>query len=217
MADRGRTLGTTRGVDSEALPGGVRDFPWRTAVGLAAAYLCAYFGWHWAYVLPLFWVLAHSDERRQRRIWVGLQHEATASAAASHGAESVSWINELLRAVWPMYEAGIGRWARARLQPLLDDSLPTGLGIHTLKIKSFSFGSVEPRRNDGRHRTAPFIFDKVQMVSKSVPDAKTIRWVMLADIRWRAGVAQPLMVLDLQLGPKFLSSLYSVQVRAASK
>ena len=214
MVTAPRTLGRITGRDSESLPAGVVNFPWHVAGGLVVAYLLSCFGWHWAYMLPVFWVLVHSDERRQQRIWAGLQHQAMADAATSHGAETVGWLNELLRAVWPMYEAGIGRWAQGKLQPYFDESIPSGLGIHTLRIKSFSFGSIEPRRSDGRHRTAPFIFDRVQMISKSVPDAKTIRWVLMADVRWRAGSAQPLMLLDLEIGPKFLSSLYSVPVDA---
>ena len=174
MSTAAAALGKVDGVDSEALPQAARqEFPWRFAAALAAAYLFAYFGWHWAYVLPLFWILAHMDERRQRQLWVRLQDEAAARASASHTAESVNWINQLVRAVWPMYEAGIGRWCRGKIQPILDE-YPLAYG--TLRVKSFSFGTLESRKADNSHQAAPFIFDNVQMVSKSVPNEKTIRW-----------------------------------------
>ena len=75
------SLGKVASYDSEALPSSipVHDFPWRFAAALAGAYLFAYFGWHWAYVLPLFWVLVHMDERRQQNLWANMLHEATSS------------------------------------------------------------------------------------------------------------------------------------------
>ncbi|MGA1525560.1 MAG: ChaN family lipoprotein, partial [Planctomycetota bacterium] len=41
------------------------------------------------------------------------------------------------------------------VQPVLDQYVPRHLGVFALHIKSFSFGDVEARRADGRHRLAP--------------------------------------------------------------
>ena len=99
------------------------------------------------------------------------------------------------------------------MQPMIDASIiGNKIGVKLMRIKSFSFGSVDQRRTDGRHRLAPILFDKVQMVSKSVeaapgsrdPRLHRIRYVLLADVRWHAG-SQPSLTLDIQLGPKFLS------------
>ena len=206
-------LGTTAGTDTEATPPGAEGaFPLHTAASLVAVYLFGYLGWHWSYALVIFWLLVCADSRLQSRRWAVLQREARAAAAAASGAESATWLNELVRAVWPLYELPMARWATSRLQPLIDEYKPAGLGIKALRIKSFSFGTVDARRTDGRHRLAPLLFDKLQMVSKSVeaapgsrdPRLQRIRYVLLADVRWHAGAA-PALTLDIQLGPKFLS------------
>ena len=43
---------------------------------------------------------------------------------AGNGFETVTWMKEMLRAVWPMYESAWGRWAIGKAQPLLDGSVP---------------------------------------------------------------------------------------------
>ena len=209
-------LGTSPFSDTEDVPdveNTTRAFPAHTAAALIAVYLLGYLGWHWAYVVVLFWLLVRADERRLQRIWAVTQREARADAAAAGGAESATWVNELVRAVWPMYEGPIARWAIGKMQPMIDASIiGNKIGVKLMRIKSFSFGSVDQRRTDGRHRLAPILFDKVQMVSKSVeaapgsrdPRLHRIRYVLLADVRWHAG-SQPSLTLDIQLGPKFLS------------
>ena len=205
-------LGTSPAGDTEAPPSTSDDFPLHTAISLIAVYLLGHFGWHWSYVIIIFWLLVTADGQRQRRQWAVLQREARASAAAAGGAESATWINELVRAVWPLYEVPLARYAASSLQPLIDRNKPTGIGIKAMRIRSFSFGSIDPRRTDGRHRLAPLLFDKVQVVSKSAerapgsrdPRPHRVRYVLLADVRWHAG-AQPALVLDVSLGPKFVS------------
>ena len=205
-------LGTSPKCDSEATPTGSDDFPLHTAASLAVVYLLGYFGWHWSYVLVIFWLLVTADGRQQRRQWAVLQREALAAAAASSGTESVTWLNELLRAVWPMYEAPLARYTVSHLQPFIDRRKPTNLGIKSLRIREFSFGGVDPRRTDRRHRLAPILLDKVQMVSKSAeavpgsrdPRPQRVRYVLLADLRWHAG-AEPALTMEVSLGPQFLS------------
>ena len=205
------TLGTTRSTDSEDTPASGYDFPWHTAAALIVSYAVGALGYHWSYLLFLFWLLVHADERRIRRLWAILQGEALVAAAAVKDEETVTWINQLLRAIWPMYEQGVARYALGKLQPMLDQNLPRHLGVFAVGIKSLTFGTLEQRRADGRHRLSPLLFDKMRMVSKSVEPSTTrdpkqhrVRFVVMTDVRWHMGSA-PSLVLDIQLGPRFLS------------
>ena len=117
-------IGYRGAVDSEKPPN--VDFPWHTACALAAAFFLGTFGLHWTYVLPIFWVLLHMDERRRRKIWALMKRDLIANADAGREArkddegfrgETVSWINQLVRAVWPMYEPAIAGYTGISCSP----------------------------------------------------------------------------------------------------
>ena len=210
-------LGRTREFDSETPPWTSSDFPWPLAIALAVAYFVGAFGWHWSYVLPVFWLLYKSDEQRRRTNWAVLQVDAATVAARSRDDETVTWLNQLLRATWPMYEPPVARYLIAVFQPIIDAYVPRSIGVFSMRIKKFTFGNIESRRADRPHRLAPLIFEKVAMVSKSVdassrdPKQHRIKCVLQADVRWHAGSA-PALVLDIQLGPKLLSLSVDAQV-----
>ena len=204
-------LGTAPATDSETPPV-ANGFPWHTALALALVYVLGVLGWHWAYGLPVFWLLIHMEERRWRRHWAVLQVEANTAAAVSRDDETVTWINQLLRAVWPMYEPPVARYMIAKAQPMIDESVPRSLGVFAIHVKKFSFGRLEgqSRRGGMPPRFAPVICEKVRMISKSVDDRHRdprrhrIRFVMQTNVRWHAG-SSPALVLLIQLGPKLLS------------
>ena len=52
-------LGLSSFADTEETPASAADFPMHTAFALAAAYVAGWAGWHWAYVVVLFWVLVN--------------------------------------------------------------------------------------------------------------------------------------------------------------
>ena len=213
-------LGSTTAQDSEDPPAAdAADFPWHIALALMATYLLASLDWHWAYILPIFWLLVHSDERRRRQLWTKLHGAASAGIAASKHDESVTWLNEFLRAVWQMYEPPLRDYAIAKLQTKLDANTPRSLGVTALRIKSFSLGAVEARRSDGRHRLAPAILERVRMISKSIdtssrdnPRQHRIRYVFRADVRWHTG-STPLLTLDINFGPRLLFMSVDAEVK----
>ena len=201
-APLGRTAATDSGTPPE-----VASFPWPLAVTIVASYLFGTLGWHWAYLLPLFWLITLAMDRQQRRSWSVLKLEASTAAAATRKAESVTWINELLRAVWPMYEKPVAEWAIWKAQPYLDAYVPRALGVHAMRILHFSFGRV----GDRRQRLAPIVFDNLRVVGKSIdthpgknPRLARIRYVFDADVHWHSG-AEPSLELEAMLGPKFIS------------
>lgn len=219
-------LGYRRGVDSEDPPAAFAEFPWHTALALGAAFAFGHLGWHWSYVLPLFWLLLNKDDSRRRRLWSMMKRDLVVGASAAREdrkddesvrGETVTWVNQLLRAVWPMYEPAVARWAQNLTQPTLNQYMPRSLGVFALRIKKFSFGSVSNSAARNR-RLAPLLIEHLKMVSKSVdassPDPRQhrIHFVLQADVRWHTG-STPVCVLDIQLGPKLLSLTVDAEVK----
>ena len=97
------------------------SFPWASAVAIAVAYVLGWVQWHWSYLIPLFWVLVHTERRQLRFCWVELQRHAEArSAARAPGTESLHWALATLRAVWPMFEQGLSAYTQALMDPVLE-------------------------------------------------------------------------------------------------
>ena len=114
-------LGVHAAEDSEAPPGSWASCsPWGLTCGLLAAYALGKADWHWCYLVALFWVVSSAEERRCRRVWADLKAAAFNSVAEGTKLnESAMWLNQLLRAVWPMYESGVANYFRGYMQPVL--------------------------------------------------------------------------------------------------
>jgi len=205
--ERMAALGSRRARDSELPPdldeNGVAGAPWQLVLALSFSYLLGCCGWHWVYMLPILWLLILADEQRRQRLWIRLHGAASAAVAASKPDESVTWLNQIFRTVWQMYEPSLARYALRKLQPKVTNNMPCGIGVTNVTIKSFSFGAVETRRRDGRHRLAPLILERVVMLGKSLeqpssrdPRKERIRYVFRTDVRWHTGSVN-LLVLEI--------------------
>lgn len=150
-------------------------------------------------------------EQRRRRLWTKLEAAASAAVAAAKPDESVTWLNQVFRAIWNLYEQPLAKYVVSKLQPKMDANRPPN--IRKIQIKSFSFGAVEARRSDGRYRLAPIIMERVRMVNKSFDATnQRVRYVFQADVRWHTG-SVPLLVLEIHLGHRLL--LMSVDAEAS--
>lgn len=214
-------LGVRQASDSEDPPPAA--FPWHTACALTLAFSLGSLGWHWSYVLPLFWILLHMDERRRRRVFAVMKREVIVGVEAAREArkgdissgETVAWLNQLLRDVWRCYEPPIARYVQGKVQPYFDQYVPRSLGIVALYIKSFSFGSTPPRSVGGSsQRAAPLVLDQVKIISKSneTMSKDRIHVVLQADLRWHTG-STPSIVLGIQVGTKLLNLSVDAEVR----
>ena len=115
------------------------SFPWASAVAIAVAYVLGWVQWHWSYLIPLFWVLVHTERRQLRFCWVELQRHAEArSAARAPGTESLYWALATLRAVWPMFEQGLSAYTQALMDPVLE-------ACFTLPYPCLLYTSPSPR------------------------------------------------------------------------
>lgn len=211
-------LGYTPAVDTEALPLSAQEIPWWAAISLTMSYALGANGWHWSYVLGVFWLWYWREMRRRRRMWATLQKEALEAVAVSKDAESVAWINNMLRAVWPHFEPGVSSYTKGKVQAMLDANTPKRLGVYKVTLKDFSFGAVETRRSDNKHRLAPVLMHNVRMLAKSVepsltsdPKEQRIRYVFSTDVRWHSG-STPVLHLEFHLLHKFLSVSLDAEV-----
>ena len=201
-------LGTVPARDS-ATPPDVHSFdagglPFHLLLALLVTYMLGVYGWHWTFIAAIFWMLVQADEQRRRTLWIRLHAAASAAAAASKPDESVSWLNQIFRAIWQMYEPSLAKYALSILQPKVTNNMPRGIGVTNVTLKSFSFGALEARRGDGRHRIAPIVLERVVMVGKSLepgpsrdPRRERIRYVFRTDVRWMTGRVT-LLVLEVR-------------------
>jgi hypothetical protein len=196
-------LGTVRARDSSSPPDDEAGLPWHVILAAIAIYLLGRAEWHWLYILPVLWLLKCAEDQRRRRLWNRLYATASAAVASVNTSESVTWLNQIFRAVWQMYERPIGRYALAILQTKVNQNIPKRIGVTAVTLKSFSFGAVEARRSDGRFRIAPVILENVYMVDKRVepsrdPLKEKIRYLFRSDVRWQTGPSSKLLELAIK-------------------
>ena len=178
------------------------SFPWASAVAIAVAYVLGWVQWHWSYLIPLFWVLVHTERRQLRFCWVELQRHAEArSAARAPGTESLYWALATLRAVWPMFEQGLSAYTQALMDPVLEACKPRSLGIFKIRIKRFSYGGAPREHRGDAPPLPPFSLSNVHVVSKTYSQSEAGRGVcvkMHGDFGFRFGEGGCLL-LDLQV------------------
>ena len=196
-------LGTVRARDSSSPPDDEAGLPWHVILATIAIYSLGRAEWHWLYILPVLWLLKCAEDQRRRRLWNRLYATASAAVASVNTSESVTWLNQIFRAVWQMYERSIGRYALAILQTKVNQNIPKRIGVTAVTLKSFSFGAVEARRSDGRFRIAPVILENVYMVDKRVepsrdPRKEKIRYLFRSDVRWQTGPSSKLLELAIK-------------------
>ena len=228
-------LGVRAAEDSEAPPGSWASCsPWGLTCGLLAAYALGKADWHWCYLVALFWVVSSAEERRCRRVWADLK--AAAFNSVAEGAklnESAMWLNQLLRAVWPMYESGVANYFRGYMQPVLSGyggssisgSVMGKIDILQLNIKQLCFGAISERaaNSGGREQQlAPIHFSNVRMISKAFdvasrdPSQHRVKYVLQTDVRYVSG-DKGTFVLDMSLGPKWVAKVFSLKLDAVVK
>ena len=212
-----RVIGYQSAVDSEAPP--PAEFPWHLVCALAIAFTLGTFGLHWSYVLPIFWVLHHMDERRRRRTWAVMKRDQIIAEAASRDVarkgETVIWLNHQVRAVWPLYEPAIAEYVKNKILPYLEYYTPRSLGVVAMKMKHFSFGTVT--QPGSRRAPTPLLIDSMKMVEKRVDasgprDKHSVTFVLQADVRWLTGDT-PSVILDIEVGHRLISVPIDVEVQ----
>jgi Ca2+-dependent lipid-binding protein len=122
-------LGTVRARDSSSPPDDEAGLPWHVILAAIAIYLLGRAEWHWLYILPVLWLLKCAEDQRRRRLWNRLYATASAAVASVNTSESVTWLNQIFRAVWQMYERPIGRYALAILQTKVNQNIPKRIGV----------------------------------------------------------------------------------------
>ena len=217
-------LGVRPAADSEAPPWS--SPPWAILWGLGLAYALGKGDAHWCYLLALFWVVHCAEERRRRRVWAELKAAAISAVAAQHSNESATWVNQLLRAVWSMYEPGIANYFKGYIQPVLSAYTPRSLGISELTIRRLCFGAISaraaPSAGEREQRLAPAHFSNVRMISKSIdvasqdPAQHRVKYVLQTDVRYVSG-DKGTFVLDMSLGPKWVAKVFSLKLDAVVK
>lgn len=102
-------IGCQKAVDTETPP--TMTFPWHTLCALLLVYFIGINGMHWVYVIPIFWVLLSMDERRRRTTWARMKRDLVVTdqlnreskkIEENYKGDTVTWLNQLLRATWPM-------------------------------------------------------------------------------------------------------------------
>ena len=228
-------LGVRPAEDSEAPPRSwASSSPWGLMCGLLAAYGLGKADWHWCYLVALFWVVHCAEERRCRRVWADLKAAAFDSVAEGVRLnESATWLNQLLRSIWPMYEPGVANYFRGYMQPLLSGykapsikgSVMGSVEILQLTIKQLCFGAVSgigASSGDREQQLAPIHFSNVRMVAKTFdvasrdPSQHSVKYVLQTDVRYVSG-DKGAFVLDMSLGPKWVSKVFSLKLDAVVK
>jgi hypothetical protein len=181
--------------------------PWLSGLSVTVAFWLGRHGWHWSYLLVVFWLVVYHERRRLSHFWAELRREADSAAllAPSKGKDGVDWLNHTLRALWPVYERGMSGYVLSKLVKIMGDAGKVrigGLQLGEVRIKDLCFGW--PAEGDA---LPPLYLTGVQAVEKSesrAPDGlRTVRVVLKADARFApptraAGGAKP-GALSLQM------------------